>query len=125
MGSFGQNALPSFNVMADGSESQSRIISSMTTKRFSSTLKETCQKIRQEKTNQISKTYVFFLFPLLEKENTELERERSLSPVGSLHMDPELGQAKGRSLVLHLDLPSLYAMICCPLPTRCISRKLN
>lgn len=27
MGSFGQNALPSFNVMADGSESQSRTIS--------------------------------------------------------------------------------------------------
>lgn len=41
MGSFGQNALPSFNVMADGSESQSRTISIMAKTNIFSTQRET------------------------------------------------------------------------------------
>jgi len=41
VGSFGQNAFPSFNVMANGSENQSRTISSMTKNNIFSTQRET------------------------------------------------------------------------------------
>lgn len=63
MGSFGQNAFPSFNVMADGSESQSRTISSMIKNNIFSTdfsvkegghsRGEKSQEMRQERNNKI------------------------------------------------------------------------
>lgn len=63
MGSFGQNAFPSFNVMADGSESQSRTISKMTKNSIFSTnfsvregghsRGEKSQEMRQEQNNKI------------------------------------------------------------------------